>query len=171
MLEEWKDIEGFEGLYQVSNTGKVKSLTRYKKEIKPELHKGEYFRVGLSNKGKKIHKFVARLVAKAFVANPDNKPCVNHIDGDRQNNNHWNLEWMTHSENNQHAYDNGLRVISQEHIDSFRVNCKLALSKKVKDLKTGEIYESLAQASEAVKIPTSTLSRKILTKQIEFEYV
>lgn len=97
--EIWKDINGYKGLYQVSNSGKIKSL---KKILNPWLDKG-YLRVGLSKKSKHKYFSVHRLVALHFVSNPKNKPEVNHLDGNKLNNNDWNLEWSTQKENNEHA--------------------------------------------------------------------
>ena len=97
MQEIWKDIKGYEGLYQVSNLGNVKSL-KTNKNLYSSNAKG-YRRVGLF-KGKRKGYSIHRLVAQAFIPNPENKPCVNHKDCNRANNNVNNLEWCTHKENN-----------------------------------------------------------------------
>jgi hypothetical protein len=114
MSEIWKDIEGFEGLYQISNLGNVKSLNyrRSGKEnlLSPTKCGRDYFRVKL---GANNERYMHRLVAKHFIPNPENKPEVNHIDGDKSNNCVLNLEWCTPSENKQHAYDTGLKVASK----------------------------------------------------------
>lgn len=104
MDEIWKDIVGYEGLYQVSNMGHVRSLFRYKKVLKPLKASGGYYQVQLSNR--KIIKslLLHRLVACAFLDNVNNLPCVNHIDGDKSNNKVTNLEWCTYSDNEKHSY-------------------------------------------------------------------
>lgn len=125
MQEIWKDIKGYEGLYQVSNLGRVKSLPRKiynngiigknkfyiskEKILKERIdHKG-YFRVALCKNNIQKDYSIHRLVLENFVENVDNKPCVNHIDGNKQNNNLENLEWCTYSENLNHAYKLNLK--------------------------------------------------------------
>jgi len=100
MEEIWKDIEGYKGLYQVSNLGRIKSLHGLSERImKQTLQKG-YLRITLL-KNKKQKRFLShRLVAQAFIPNPENKPQVNHIDEDKENNRVDNLEWVTAKENN-----------------------------------------------------------------------
>lgn len=115
MQKTWEEVDGYEGRYRISNEGEVMSMPRlcaFKDGrsrkmggsiLKPVVERG-YKRVCLTmrNQDKKIA--VHRLVAKAFLVNPLNKPCVNHIDGDKLNNNVENLEWCTYSENSRHAY-------------------------------------------------------------------
>lgn len=101
-MEEWRSIQGYEGLYEVSSYGRVKSLERYKsnnggiqllkeKILRPHNTKKGYLTVQLRNKRFTVH----RLVAQAFIPNPDNLPQVNHKDEDKTNNNVTNLEWCT----------------------------------------------------------------------------
>lgn len=124
MKEIWKDINGYEGLYQVSNMGRVKSIGRYitfdngwSNEAKMYIHGGileiskqsqGYSQVSLCKKGRRITKRLNRLVAIAFLPNPYNKPQVNHIDGNKSNNCANNLEWVTDIENKKHAKEHGL---------------------------------------------------------------
>lgn len=118
--EYWADIEGYEGIYQVSNLGNVKSFSRVVprkngkkrvikgRELTPTLHKKGYYYVRLGAKGNQKHFYIHRLVATAFIPNPHNKPQVNHINGNKADNNVRNLEWMTAQENITHAFNEGL---------------------------------------------------------------
>lgn len=107
MEEIFKDIKGFEGKYQISNLGRVKSLNYiYPGNVgflSPINHHGGYQVVHLSDNGKVYNKTIHTLVAKAFIPQPKGKPIVNHIDGNKHNNEVSNLEWVTYKENTQHA--------------------------------------------------------------------
>ena len=94
--EVWKDIEGYEGLYQVSNLGRVKSI-RYGKEriLKPLRYNCGYFVVNLWKNGERNQYLVHRLVCQSFIPNPNNLPQVNHKDENKENNSVENLEWCT----------------------------------------------------------------------------
>ena len=111
--EIWKPVKGYEGLYEVSNMGSVRNSKTGKLKI-PQLMKRGYVQVLLwtnhQAKGFTIH----RLVAEAFLPNPNNFSDVNHKDGNKQNNSVDNLEWCTRSYNLKHAYKNGLRVSSSQ---------------------------------------------------------
>ena len=105
-MEEWRSIKDYEGYYEVSNKGRVRSKYRI---LKPQLQANGYYSVRLSKNNIVQMKRVHRLVAETFIANPCNRNQVNHIDGNKLNNNVENLEWVTPSENTQHSYDNNLQ--------------------------------------------------------------
>lgn len=131
MIEKWKDIDGFEGIYQVSNFGNVKSLKRKKIRtdgrivtigeciLKYRVAKNGYALVCLNKKNYLVH----RLVAKSFLVLNKEKKDVNHIDSNRINNNINNLEWVTKSENIQHAIKKNRfrRVYGVNHWNSVKV--------------------------------------------------
>lgn len=105
MKEEWRDIIGYEGLYQVSNLGRVKN--KHDKILKQQIRKG-YCEVGLyknNSKQPKLYK-VHRLVAESFILNPNNLPCVNHKDENKKNNKIFNLEWCNHNYNDNYGTRN-----------------------------------------------------------------
>lgn len=126
MPEIWKSIKDYEGLYQISNYGRVKSLEKYVKRrkcgikyfpeiiMKPVSDKDGYLSVTFNVDGKAKTFKVHRLVAQAFIPNPNDKPQVNHKDGNKKNNNVDNLEWVTGKENIQHAYKTNLMNQSGE---------------------------------------------------------
>ena len=127
MQEIWKDVPEYEGLYMVSNLGRIMSLhctSKVAKEngvhdrriMKNVMSSSGYYHVGLSKNGVKIMHSIHVLVARAFIPNPENKPSVNHIDGNRTNNAVSNLEWATYKENQQHAIRTGLRDLHKPHI-------------------------------------------------------
>jgi hypothetical protein len=121
-MEIWKDIDGYKNLYQVSNFGRIKSLSHVNNlgKLRQECILGNrlsdrgYHTAVLYNNGKPKSFRVHRLVAFAFIPNLDNKPHVNHIDGVKSNNLVENLEWVTISENQKHAFDIGLNKINCE---------------------------------------------------------
>ncbi|NFG01740.1 hypothetical protein FCV36_05215 [Clostridium sporogenes] len=148
--EIWKDIKGYEGLYQVSNLGKVKSLITTQSRrigiLKSYNHSG-YRRINLYKNGKGKKYYIHRLVAKAFISNVNNYPEVNHIDGNKQNNRVENLEWCTSSQNQIHAFKIGLqRPNPKIHKGNNYRGIKCQLINNV----TGQIieFEQMKKASE-----------------------
>lgn len=117
MKEIWKSICGFEGLYEVSSFGRVKSLgnsfKRKEKFLKSCSNRG-YLGVRLFKKGIKSRVLIHRLVAETFINNPKNKPFVNHRDLKKYNNAVSNLEWVTHRENMKHYYDATIGKLKKE---------------------------------------------------------
>lgn len=170
----WKDVKGYENIYQVSELGEVKSFDKviYQKDGRERFIKGrimkqrknnkDYHIICLSKDGKKKTFLVHRLVAIAFIENPDNLEQVNHKDGNKSNNSKDNLEWMTQPDNMKHAYDNNLRdrgigrKLSQETKDKMsksRKNHKAYYHKPVAqiDPETDEIIKVFNSTHDASK--------------------
>ena len=174
LLEIWKDVQGYEGLYQVSNLGRVRSMDRWRKNgtngyiqkgriLKQEISNCGYSMVHLSFNGKVKGVLVHRLVAIAFIPNPQNKEQVNHIDGRKQNNNTDNLEWATQSENTIHAHKKGLMTSN-------------AKKREVYCFQTNKTYPSIIQASAELGIHASGIGRvcrgeQKQTKGYTFKYL
>lgn len=167
-MEIWKDVPEFEGKYQVSNLGRVKSLKRkswngYKLIDQPEkiLKQMEtaygYYMVNLwkDNKVKSI--VVHRLVSICFLPNPEKKRTVNHIDGNKKNNRLENLEWATYSENRKHAVDylghSAPVFYGKDHWKS----------QPIINLTTGKRYECKSDALKDLKMAKKTLNRALET--------
>lgn len=153
MEEEWRDIVGYEGIYEVSSLGRVKSLPwdgHHKTEIilKPYKMRSGYLQVSLySNGGGQKRYLIHRLVAMAFLNNPDNLPQVNHIDGNKANNALSNLEWTTVSENNLHAC-----YVLQNKTGN-------TAPKNIRCIETGEVFSSIRNAARAVGGRANNISR------------
>lgn len=173
MEEIWKSVPGYEGIYEVSNFGKVRSSDRMiiYENGRRHIKKGKlmaniidglgYLRVGLSEKGKTITCKVHRLVATAFIPNPENKSEVNHISGIKINNRTENLEWCTRSENIKHAFRIGVKTPGMGMLG--KTGIKNNLSKQVvqlsKDNSFIKNYVSMAQIEEITGIPGTNISR------------
>jgi hypothetical protein len=114
--EIFKDVLGYEGSYQISNLGNIKSI-KFNKDrmLKKHISNNGYEIITLHNKGKLKTHTIHRLLALAFIPNPQNKPQINHIDGVKTNNVITNLEWATVSENTKHAFDNNLCKNGENH--------------------------------------------------------
>lgn len=121
MIEIWKDIEGFEGLYQIGSCGNVKSV-RNNIILKLNKNRCGYLLVKLCKNGKKNYFTVHRLVAKAFIPNPDSKPHIDHIDTVKTNNHVDNLRWVTPSENmmNEKTYS---KILKEREKQKMPVSC------------------------------------------------
>ena len=173
-MENLKNVVNYEGLYIVSDTGKIFSI-KYNREIKSFTDKS-YQRVALSSKAQRKNFLVHRLVALAFIPNPEKKLFVNHIDGNTLNNNLSNLEWCTSSENEYHSYN----VLGKICWAKGRKGKEHGASKRIKainiDLGIIKYYDSRNLASEDLSIDATCISRVAngqtkSSKGYYFEYV
>lgn len=168
-MEIFKEIQGYGGLYQVSNYGRVKSLKRKKHRIIEGRLSHGYKRVRLvKSKDDWQDVFVHRLVCTAFIPNTHNKPNVNHKDFNRSNNHISNLEWCTQYENIKHSIDHGRIKITQ----ATRQKSIQKRQKAVIDLQTGIMYDSLVIACNALNMHSNSEWYRINRKQQNrrFEY-
>ena len=150
-MEIWKDVEGYEGLYQVNQFGEVKSLPKQiglgyitkEKILKPRCNNSGYLIVNLSKDGKGLNKTVHRLVAKAFIPNPEGLPEIDHIDGDKTNNVVENLQWISHVENNR------------------KKTTGIGIPKRVENVETGEIFETMTAAADKYNVSKVAISNAV----------
>lgn len=164
-IEIWKDVVGYEGYYQISSFGKVKRVSRIGcfgnliKEHPIAVYEGErYMLVTLNKLGKKRPNLLHRVIAQAFIPNPDNLPEVNHKDGNRLNNSIENLEWCTSSENQLHAYKIGLQINPWIGKKGIKHPCSKPVVKLSIDGKEIERFDSVRDAARSVKADESYLS-------------
>lgn len=162
--EEWKDIQGYEGLYMISNMGRVKSLPKICLTPSTEYLRGELIMTGVPNKkgylalvltkgGKKYPKRIHRLVAEAFISNPENLPQVNHVKGIKIDNRASQLEWITNLDNMRHSFAMGRKMPK---------GCENVNSKVVLNTQTGIFYDTMTEAAHSIGISFKLLSRKLL---------
>ena len=156
------DLDEFKGFYKISRDGSVISVPRngtvnFEKKIKPTIGTNGYLKVSFRCFGKRYTRNIHRLLALTFIDNPNNYPCVNHIDGDKLNNDISNLEWATYSRNVQHAYDNGLTVSVKGESKSNLTNDDVLRIVMMKG--NGETLKSI---SEDFGVSPSTISDIVL---------
>ena len=169
IAEVWKDIQGYEGLYQVSNLGRVKSLGRFidrlvygnywQEERILKLHKTKYgyLMVELRKNKKPKNFLVHRLVAMTFISNPENKPQIDHINADKTNNSVNNLRWVTAKENVNnplnmaHLIGKNHPMFGKKHSEETKEKLRGAnnpRARKVKNIETKEIFDTVTDAEK-----------------------
>lgn len=155
MEEVWKDVVGYEGLYKVSNLGRVKTLQKQVGRKEPEkiLTPSEiwtgYLRLGLRKNGKTKNTYVHRIVAQAFIPNEEHKPIINHINGDKKDNKATNLEWCTYGENS----NSSKKTTSSDRYNSIKVVDNY-----------GNVFNSYREASRHWNISANTVKNDVLGK-------
>ena len=195
IAEIWKDVQGYEGLYQVSNLGMVKSLGRFvvrplsqkgyrwkaEKILKPRKNHYGYLRFNLYKDGKRKTISVHRLVAIAFIPNPENKPHIDHINTIRTDNNVKNLRWVT-------VQENARNVLTIEHFKARRATeeTKIKISnarsgqnpprtRKVRNIETNEIFYTIKSAGQKYGVSNdaiiNSIKRKHKSAGYHWEYV
>lgn len=167
MEEIWKDIKDYEGFYQCSNTGKIRSLDRYvieksgKKQFRsgqiivPRLNKNGYLQFALNKDSKRKMAYVHIIVANTFIDNPFDLKTVNHKDGNKLNNSIENLEWNSYSENNTHSYRELHRSIADEGATPKTVYIIDTVEKKL------QYYSSITETSKVIGLSHTQINRYI----------
>ena len=165
--EIWKDVIGYEGIYQISNFGNLKSFKNKKSGIilKQTNKKGGYFSVVLCFNDKIRYTRIHRLVAESFIPNPEEKKHVNHIDGNKQNNNVYNLEWNTPKENVNHALSLHPNILKGIKNYNQKVRPKKIIQKDFND-NIIEVFDNAKEASQK----TGICQRNILQVASKTEY-
>lgn len=147
---QWKEIQGYNGRYFISSNGQIKN--KYGKILKPWIRNG-YYTIGLMINKKRTNYYIHRLVAEYFLSNPDKqRNFVNHLDGDKLNNNVSNLEWCTRQENAQHAYETGLLVPTVENLVRFD-------RKPVIRIEDGKWFSGVTEAANQMGVCEAAMSK------------
>lgn len=194
IAEIWKDIQGYEGLYQVSNLGRVKSLGRFiesrlkgvdkvwkaERILKTCKRTNGYIGVGLRKNGKGKNFNIHRLVAIAFIPNPDNLPQIDHINADKTNNNVNNLRWVTAKENVRnplnmaHLIGKNNPFYGKKHTDASKLKMRKnhvsyygasnPASRKVRNIETNEIFLTVKSAGQKYGVSDNSIRNSIKRK-------
>lgn len=185
-MEIWKPIPGYEGYYEASSEGRIRSVDRLQvthtgkhRFIRGKVlklnHSQEYLSVELNADGKHKSYSVHRLIAAAFLPNPENKPTVNHIDGNKLNNCVANLEWATWSENNLHAFRTGLNNTDPNKSGATKRSNEVT-SRPVYCIETDTVYVSRSECARQLGIHSSAIvdsiqgHRKIKSKGKQYTF-
>ena len=190
MVEVWKDIPEYEGFYQASSLGRIRSVdhcamhsrghsvvNRKGRILAPQMDMYGYYRVPLSKLGKTKHHLVHRLVAITFIPNPDSLPIINHKDLNKTNNTVDNLEWVTQQENCVHAITNGHKaILSSDARKKVTQGAKAANSLPIICITIDEKFDSVTDASKSLGISKSAIIRsakynKRIRNGYEFRYL
>jgi len=180
MEEIWKDIPGYEGIYQCSNMGRMRRISQEQWRKTPRSPKYRYIKGSTSSRTKVgwyalvsltsgKRELLHRLIAKTFIPNPGNKPQINHIDGNPQNNRIDNLEWVTQSENMLHAF----YVLGYVQSEETKQKRARKLYKKVIDHTDNRVYESAKEYAKIKKLRYNSVIRKLnnyLKNNLNIEY-
>lgn len=154
----WKDIPGYEGLYQISDNGDVKSLPKKHRHsehiLKNKVTWDGYYETSLCKNNKYKYIRTHRLVAETFIPNPENKPQVNHINGDKTDNRVENLEWVTNKENITHAILNGLEKLDGKYNPNAKKVAQLNLDGEVIN-----IYDCIKDANKCTGVHETDISQ------------
>lgn len=177
-VEIWKPIIGFEGYYEISNFGRVKSLDRISiyrnikrpikgKILKASINKKHYHHIGLSNNKRIKHFSIHRLVAMHFIDKDDNKYYreINHIDGNPSNNHYSNLEWCSSYENTMHAIKLGLQKTGKHNKQSIKV------IQYYPDMTEKQRFNSMVEAGKSIGINAGHISYACKTSNIIKGYI
>ena len=168
MAEKWRPVKDYPN-YMVSNLGRIKSLNYLGHGTEKVLSPGDdghgYLQIGLWKDGKNKTVKVHRLICEAFVPNPENKPHINHIDGDKSNNRAVNLEWCTRSENLKHAWNTGLSENVKRAFD--RIHTESMTPIEATNKKTGEkqVFQSVQETARRLGVDAPKVSACVLGKR------
>lgn len=179
MNEEYVYIKGYEGLYTISRSGNVYSLTKHV-NLSPRLGRSGYMEVRLKKDGKVSHKSLHRLLAIAFIPNPENKPCIDHIDGNRMNNKIENLRWCTSKENSNNpvslrklseavklSYTKGRKPMPLSAIQKRNVGHYKPVVQYTLDGNYIKQWCSIKEAAESLGISRSQISEACIGKRVK----
>lgn len=152
---EWVPIPHFMGIYEININGSIRSKHKryFNHIVSQRIDRAGYWVVRLNKNGKTRTLFVHRLLAQIFLVKPEEKCCVNHINGIKTDNRIENLEWVTHGENMKHAYDMNL------------IKALLGKEREVVDTCTGKKYKSIREASKLLHIAYSTIKNYLNGKR------